>query len=303
MKDTLEFSTEQKQVSGIFYNNSHNGIIIYTEDTDDDKLFYLKFYNHLLDGTGVKVEDVIQLGNCDTVTQASVDDTDYSFPKLYVIDGDIYLTYKPKESKERLFVLDRYCIENYLLDEESICHAIQAYDPKSLDKIKASFDYGNLMNVFTNLMVPIYYYYSILSEENKKRKTTKTAGYQLKKLKDLYDFKSNSPKEDLINRFKEDWHKELLNLSGIDESYIQEKLDARKEKYPLTVDSLIKIVSGKDYIIPFFRSHAAKKFNFAEPKLASWKFNSAEYFDVSICTNLKQKILETYNTYKGGNKS
>lgn len=298
--DNLSFSTEQKQVSGVFFNNKKNGIIIYTEDTDDDKQFYLKFYNHLLKADNVKVEDVIQLGNCDTVTQACIADTDYSFPKLYVIDGDIYLSYNPKPHKKRLFVLDRYCIENYLLDEKSVYHAIQAYEPKSIDQIKAKFDYDNLMNIFTNLMIPIYYYYSILSEENKKRKNTKTAGYQLKKLRDLYDFQNNRPKETLVSKFKGEWHNELLNLAGIDENYIQKKLSERQEKYPVTVDSVKKIVSGKDYIIPFLRFYASKKFGFAEPKLSSRKFNSAEYFDVSICDDLRKKILEIYHTYQIG---
>lgn len=298
--ESLSFSTEQKQVSGIFYNNSHNGIIIYTEDTDNEHDFYIKFYNRLLKDSGVKIDKVIQLGRCDDVKNCCDTDTDYSIPKLYVIDGDIYQTYKPKQEEDRLFVLDRYCIENYMVDEDTICHTIQHFKTMNLEVIQSKLQYEQLMTNFANCMLPVYYYYSILSEENKKNRETQTAGFTFIKYTSLYDMQNDTIRECVMQSFIQDARQELLQLPDITDEYIDSKLAERKREFPVSILNLTKIVSGKDDIIPFIQKKAAKIFGFAEPDLTTWKFNSAEYFDVTSLQNLKEKIISIYNGYLRG---
>lgn len=300
MKNKLEFSIEQKQVSGVFYNNSENGIIIYTEDTENEHEFYIKFYDRLLQNTGVKVDKVIQLGRCWDVKNAHDNDEDYTIPKIYVIDGDIYQTYNPKEEEERFFVLDRYCIENYLLDENTICHTIQHFKTMNLETIKSKFKYVQLMTNFANCMLPVYYYYSILSEENKKNRETQTAGFTIQNFESLYDMQNDTIRECVMHNFVQNTRQELLQLPDITDEYINSKLLEREHQFPISIENLTKIVSGKDDIIPFIQKKAAKIFGFSEPDLTTWKFNSAEYFDVSICNDLRDKIIEVYQKYKKG---
>lgn len=300
MKDTLEFSTEQKQVSAVFFNNSQNGIIIYTEDTDNEHEFYIKFYNRLLQNTGVKVDKIIQLGCCDEVKNACDNDDDYSIPKLYVIDGDIYQTYNPKHTEERLFVLDRYCIENFLLDENTICHTIQHFKTMNIEVIKEKLNYEQLMQSFAKCMLPVYYYYSILSEENKKNRETQTAGFTIQNFESLYDMQNDTIRECVMHNFVQNTRQELLQLPDITDEYINSKLLEREHQFPISIENLTKIVSGKDDIIPFIQKKATKIFGFSEPDLTTWKFNSSEYFDITSLTKLKDKILTIYNDYLKG---
>ena len=291
---SLEFSTTQKQVSGIFYNNSKNGIIIYTEDTDNEHDFYIHFYDRLLQGTDVKVDKVIQLGTCDDVKDCCDNDVDFSIPKLYVIDGDIYQTYKPKNEEARLFVLDRYCIENYLVDEETVCHTVQHFKTLKIDYIQRQLNYDKLMEEFAKCMVPVYYYYSILSEENKKNRDTKTAGFSFTNFESLYDMQSDTIRESVMNSFIHNSRQELLQLPNITDDYINLKLKERETQFPISITSLLKIVSGKDDLIPFIRKKTSKIFGFSEPDLTTWKFNSADYFDVSSVQRLRDKIVAIY---------
>ena len=292
-------TTEQKQVSGVFYNNSPNGIIIYTEDTDNEHEFYVRFYERLLENTGVIIDKLLQLGNCDKVQQACQEDNDTSFPKLYVIDGDIYLQYDPKQSQGRLCVLDRYCIENYLIDENTICSAIQRFKPIDINKIKQTLNYTSILQEFAVHFVPIYHYYSLLSEENKKLKSSKTACFEHKKYNCFYEISSNSYMQNRISQFISEMESELLQIPNITRSYINKNLDKRRTKFPCNIEILIKIVSAKDDIFPFLISVITKSFErMPSLPLAVWKFNCVDFYDTTPLDFLKEKIVTIYNEWK-----
>jgi|GEM_PF-1002953 len=297
-QDTLTFSLEQQQVSGIFYNNSQKGIIIYTEDTDTEHEFYVKFYKRLLEGTGITIDKVIQLGNCDTVQQACQDDTDVTFPKLYVIDGDIYLQYAPKESQDRLCVLDRYCIENYLIDEETVCAVIQRFNPIDINEIKRNLNYSAILQEFSQNFIPIYYYYSLLSEENRKRRPAKTACFKHKKYTFFYRSSDNAYITANIEAFVSESRSELLQFPDIDNLYIDRKIHEKESAFPCCIETLVKIVSAKDDILPFLIDVIAKSFHISKQSLIIWKFNSADFYDTAPLNFLKDKIIAVYNRWK-----
>ena len=297
-QDTLAFSLEQQQVSGIFYNNSEKGIIIYTEDTDTEHEFYVKFYNRLLDGTGITIDKVIQLGNCDRVQQACQDDDDTSFPKLYVIDGDIYLQYCPKQSQGRLCVLDRYCIENYLVDEETVCAVIQRFNPIDINEIKRKLHYSAILQEFSKNFIPIYYYYSLLSEENKKRRSATTACFTHKKYTFFYRSSDNAYIKANIKTFVSDVRAELLQLPGMDNSYIDRKIHEKENTFPCCIETLVKIVSAKDDILPFLIDVIAKYLHISKQSLTIWKFNSADFYDTKPLNFLKNRIIDVYESWK-----
>lgn len=297
-ENALKFSIEQQHVSGAFYNNSRKGIIIYTEDSDTQHEFYMKFYERLLYNSDVKIEKVIHLGSCDDVQQACQRDTDISFPKLYVIDGDIYLQYAPKKSQGRLCVLDRYCIENYLVDEGTLCEVIHRFkSTSSIEEIKQKLSYTSILQGFAQCFVNIYYYCSILSEENKKIKQSKTACFKKPKgWNSYYDASLNCCIKTNFDNFVGEARSELIKLPNIDDSYIDHKLKERQTNFPCCIDTLKKIVSAKDLILPFLMAQTTNKFQ-VSPSLDDWKINSAELYDPAPLNFLKEKIVTIYNEW------
>lgn len=295
--DHLEFSQEQKLVTGFFYNNSHNGIIVFTEDSNNEHEFYVKFFNRLLKDTDVTVDKVIPLGSCDKVQQTYNNDSDYSFPKLYVMDGDIYLQYAPKKSHDRLYVLDRYCIENYLIDEKTLCSVIQRFYPKPLEKIKEDLSYNTYMQAFAEHFIIIYFYYAMLSEENKKVKKTKTACFTHRKFSDFYLTSSNTYIKSNIDSFIRSSEDELCKLPNIDKTIISNKIKEKENRFPFRIETALSIISAKDDIFPFLIKIISKQFHIQEKSLFVWKFNCADFYDTEPLEPLKSTIVSIFNQW------
>ena len=141
----LEFSSEQEQVASIF-TAYRNDIDIYTEDENKDKPFYKKLFIRLLKDSGINIHDVYPLGSSDDVIEACQKDNDVTRKKIYIVDGDIYLMFNPKQVIPNLFVLDAYCMENLVIDEESVCNALcNFHGEKEYDEIKVLFQFDSLI--------------------------------------------------------------------------------------------------------------------------------------------------------------
>ena len=110
----IEFSTEVRQAATVF-TQYRNTIDIYTEDKEEDKIFYVSLLKRLLAGTDIHIKDVYPLGCRNTVISCCQKDTDAKRRKLYIVDGDIYLQFRDKEKYDGLYVLDAYCIENFMI--------------------------------------------------------------------------------------------------------------------------------------------------------------------------------------------
>ena len=296
--DELDFTIEEKVISGVFLNNKKNGMIIYTEDTQNEKAFYKKVYQQLLSESSVVIEDIIQLGSCSQVKEACENDNDYSFPKLYVIDGDIYLMYNPKEEKERLFPLDRYCIENYFIEKKIFLETISRFCAKEISEIENYFNYDSLINEICENIIPLYYYYSILSEENLSRFKKNTAGYTRKNALKFYSDQTFSFSTDSIENFITTMKEELLQLDGFTEELLNQKLEEKSILYPKNSTTLVKYISGKDDILPILIKNCTKKMGIGDLKLSIWKYNASDFFTPSLLDSLKNKIISIYDDYK-----
>ncbi|MEQ9413306.1 MAG: DUF4435 domain-containing protein, partial [Cyclobacteriaceae bacterium] len=96
-----------------------NDVDIFTEDRVADKEFYKSIFKRLFQGK-IKINDVTPLGCKANVLDAY--DTQNPKPKrkqYYIVDGDLDLINGTNRKEEKnLIVLDSYCIENYLINED-----------------------------------------------------------------------------------------------------------------------------------------------------------------------------------------
>ena len=278
----LDFSAEPKEISATFIRY-RNDILIFTEDNDADKEFYVQFYQRLLEGTDVRLNDVTQLGSCREVEAAYLRETDFATPKLYVVDGDIQILYSPKEEKPHFFPLHRYCIENYLVDENALVETLYLFLGKfNQERVKELLAYNTSMSQMAIKIIPLFYYFSILTE------------YDLPfTLSSIHRYFQNAFLDNKIQEVESEMHDRLLT-EGISEDEIQEKLRDRKSRFPLTTDSLMVVVSGKDYILEYIKSlvkvnFGIKSFNFPQE---AWKLNCCRNMDVTPLRPLRDKIVQ-----------
>lgn len=282
----LGFSSEQEQIASIF-TAYRNDIDIYTEDENKDKAFYKKLFTRLLNDSGIKINDVYPLGSSDDVIDACKKDNDTTRKKLYIVDGDIYIMFKPKEVIPNLYVLDAYCMENLVIDEESVCNTIcDFHGEKEYDDIKTLFDFDNLIQEHQDLLITLFYYKSL---DQKYRNF-----FNLYSLSKYYD-KNNNLNPTIIESEKTSIKNRLISEGKISQEDFEKELLALESRFPKNKSTFLKIVSGKDYLIHMISCHAKKTLNHnTGHKKEAWKYNFARYCNLDRLQGLKNTILANF---------
>lgn len=278
----LEFSAEQAQVASIF-TAYRNDIDIYTEDEEKDKAFYKRLFLRLLDGTGVQINDVHPLGSSDDVIKACKADTDTTRRKLYIVDGDIYLIYNPKPTINNLYVLDAYCIENLVIDEEAVCNTLCNFIGEyELDDLKNIFQFDSLIETHKDKLIELYHHLALQN---------KFCGYF--ELKSIGRYYTNNEFSPVLVDVDVDTIKQLILSTGkLSEMDLNIELENLKTSFPYTSETCMRIISGKDYLIHMIKCHATKKLNYKKGHAKNaWKFNFANYCNLNRLIPLRNAII------------
>lgn len=277
----LEFNSEQEQISS-FFTAYRNDIDIYTEDESKDKVFYKKLFSRLLNGTDLNINDIYPLGSSDDVIEACKKDTDTERKKIYIVDGDIYIMFSPKQTIPNLYVLDSYCIENFIIDEEAVCNTLCNFiGTKELSDIKTLFKFDDLINEYKDSLISLFYYKAL---EKKHR------GYFNLYSLPRYLNKKNELNVSEINKEIEEITTRLIQI-GLSNDYIRIELETMEQNFPKNAETFLRIISGKDYLIHLMSCRAKKalSYNTGHNK-ESWKYNFAQYCNLDKLEHLKNTI-------------
>lgn len=280
----LKFTLEQQQISTIFkqYRNSIN---IYTEDTVDDKEFYIMLLKRLLYDTDIEINDIYPLGSSNDVIEACKKDNDTRFKKIYIVDGDIFLMYQPKKSMNDLFVLDAYCIENLIIDKNAISQCYyNLLGTKRLEEIQSIIEFEKMMECIKDPIIDLFFNYAISNQYLGYFTLYNIDAFLCSKSLDIDQKKI----QDQISSIK----RSLIEEQVLTESKYLEEIRTKQSLYSKNIDTLLTIVSGKDFLIPYIRKHCSKKLDFdVHLPRKSWKFHLAKYCDLRKLTKLKTAIL------------
>lgn len=277
------YSEEASQLCSVFtaYRNTIN---VYTEDQQRDTKFYVTLLKRLLEGTDIEINDVIPLGSCKDVMDACSKDTS-SAPKIYIVDGDIDLMATPKPTQQNLFVLERYCIENYVVDEKSVHEAFNELDcVHDSVEIAKMIDYQAMINSAVIPMTDLFRHFAMSKRIQgvfTLKNFTQIAGNQKGSI-DLQ--KVDKEKSFVITYVKR-------NVKVADE-IIKQEIEKLETQFPSSQENFFKYVSGKDYIIPYVTSYCCGKLNQSLGiSKENWKYQFAKYCDLAPLETLKNAIV------------
>lgn len=280
----LAYSEESLELTSAFksYRNSVN---IYTEDKEEDRQFYVRLLGRLLDGTGCHINDITPLGSCNLVEQASKNNPD---PKgIYIIDGDIYTILSPKQSTSSLYVLDAYCIENKVIDNDSVINLVyNLYGQMDMNNLSEHLKIDRFMMSIMESLIQLFFHFALEQKY-----------VDHFKIKHADCFKSKTSVID-CNKINEEIEniKNVLVPQYLNEQQFNEELGDMRSRFPIELKSLLTIVSGKDYLIPCIRRYISEKLNFSfNLPNESLKFNLAKYCSLDSLEGLKSFVLEKYN--------
>ena len=278
----IDRGKEGRQLESVFYEY-RNSINIYTEDCDKDKKFYVTLLRRLLSDTNIVINDIHPLGSCNEVVEACKIDKS-SNPKLYIIDGDIFNMTSPRAAINHLFVLDSYCIENYVIDSDAYYKTYDELDYiHSKDEIRKLVDYNQMMSEAIAPFMDLFRHFS-LSKEFLNCYRVKTAACILNQ-------------EGIIDVDKVEIEKKVVQRDiiqgGIDKNTFLSKLEEKKKMFPDNYTNLMKYVSGKNYLIPYVREYTNKKLSLrlGLPK-EGWKYLYAKNCQLDRLSPLKLAITQ-----------
>ena len=287
----LEFSPEQKQISAVFFE-ANNDIDIYTEDNQKDEKFYINLFQRLLKGSGIKLNRTYQLGGKDDVVKCCICDTS-SRKRIYIVDGDYGLQCEvyPENLKEipHLYVLEFYCVENGLICEKGVLKAIDNFTGGiyTNDEVALFLDYDNTLENIIPKFIELFFYFSAYQELGERIDYGNLEQYLNPKTNTLNNIAIQHKIDEIIALSKEKGIEKQLYLL----------IEKREKVFIKDKDTLLKIVSGKDFILPYiirtivYNIKALKNKTHTGQTKEWWKYNIVQFCDLDRFENLKQALI------------
>lgn len=230
-----------------------NDIDIFIEDKNDDQ-FYLALFQRLAAKNNISIGKLISLGDRQTVINACISDqVDRDRNRLYIIDGDLHLINETNPSNiNHLHVHDAYCIENYLIDEDAFLEILHDGFVIPKEEISKVFTFDNFLKRLSKPLVDLFLHYAIVFEVCPSVRTVSNGVgnfcKEIRKVSVLADEKVSQKTEELKAEI----------IKHITEEEYNEKIYNLRQKWSYNTDSLLSIVSAKDYLLPLIHLRFAK---------------------------------------------
>lgn len=265
---------------------SKNDVDVFIEDSNDEE-FYKALLQRLTDGKRIK-----KIISCKCKTElikaCEADQTDRIRKRVYLTDGDLDLILDSnRKDLKHLYVLDRYCIENFLLEEEGILEIL--HSNVVLDKaiIKKQLTLNNYLKSISNPLSELFLHYAITHFHKMGIKTVANPiGSFCKQNRSLTVLDI----EKVEQKVREIRAEIILNIG---EEQYNDTIYALRQKWPSNNQTLLTIVSAKDYILPLlmFRFKKLKGKESFNLKRESLRIGLAKNINLTSLESLKNKII------------
>lgn len=263
-----------------------NDIDIYVEDVAVGfKKLYSILFERVFDNQ-YRVYEVIPLGSRQSVINECIRNQNAPRrPCLFVIDGDLYLLAgEAHPSLRGLFVLPRYCIENFLLEESAILRLLdEECAEKSKHEICRELDFQKWKEINKRDLVPLFIEYAIAHQH---APHIQTVGYGVANL--ISSCSGEVDPEKVRSRLS------AVSLA-IKECIDEDEYISAKVKILSRMSSsechLLTYVSAKDYLLPLLFKRIYRMFS-SRPVNIIVKQRLARYCDLA---QLRMAIHKVYS--------
>lgn len=238
----LEYSPEAAYIKSEFLSY-RNDILIFTEDNEKDREFYVCLFSRLIDGAAT-INDIIPLGKRKDVVDTCRGERSGITPEVYIIDSDIdIINGGVEESHEDLYPLPFYCCENLLFEENAILElAYLDCGTKEKAVLLDEMRFADSVIEDFPLFFELFLHFAICRICKLPFSLRGYEGYLV------------SQKCGTIDTIKVQHDIDCLRYM-IDicrgSRFYDERIDILRKQWPLTSSSITTVISGKDYLIPY----------------------------------------------------
>lgn len=270
-----------------------NDIDIYVEDTaKESKKIYTEILSRIFEEK-YKIDNIIPLGGSTNVIKewkANKSNTD-GRPKIYIIDGDYHIindslsdVLDKEESKNHrgLYILPRYCIENYLIDFDSLIEIIYEEVPDdNRDLISKTLNFDQWFKVNSEILKKLFIYNAICIKYNVPEKTSKL------KLSSLLSSESGLCCNVRVNARIAHLEAEIKRKNSLID--VEKEFRARQERVKNI--NFMSIVTGKDYLFPLVKNYISDKYNCINMSQISLKIRLSKICKITELNLIKDNII------------
>lgn len=270
-----------------------NDIDVYVEDTAiESKKIYTELLCRVFNQE-YKIDNIISLGPCNNVVKVWRENKikNDGRLKVFIVDGDYhivndsicdFLENDEHNNHKGLFILPRYCIENYLIDFDAfieIVHEETAVDERKAIRNTLNFDKWLLHN--NQILKELFIYNSICMKYKVPERTSKYRITNLLSENSGYCCKRHV--ENRINYLKSKIEEKEKNIN------LNLEFKLRNEK--VKDKTFISIVTGKDYLFPLIKNHVSVYYNCLNMSQISLKIRLAKICNISELYVLNESLI------------
>lgn len=274
-----------KSAASLFYEE-YNDVDIFIEDT---AIGYRKIFKELLNRaleSKFSIEQVFPIGNREEVIAECEKNQSYTGRKrVYIIDGDFYiLNGNDRNDLKGLFILPRYCIENFFFDEDAIARTAYEEDAEmEINEIIDGLAFNDWFEKNEKLLLELFIIYAICFKNIPSEQTT---GFKVTKLCSsntgiVCPYKIESRITDLRTK--------LIAHYGVDRLEIE--ILAIKDRIKEKDKKLLRFVSGKDYLLPLMITRLQSFLKFS-PNNTTLRIRLAMKSEVDELKSIEDFIFE-----------
>lgn len=258
-----------------------NDVEFYVEDESQEN-----FYFNVLRRTfpDIRFEKIFPLNGKTNVKNAARA-TIGSKRKIYIVDLDFDEILGVKENLANLFYLERYSIENYLLNKNAIFELIREKDPRLKNQdIEAKFNYESLLANSCTCLVELASSFIIIQKH--------ALGLQYFGLNPARDFDFTITKPAYRNRFVREFFDDVeAKLKAINKRYT---LNGQKKKLKVhfnTTEKALANIPGK-YLLHIIKNRLEGLSLISSISLDSFTYKLSKEVDAAELNYLKVNVTE-----------
>jgi hypothetical protein len=261
-----------------------NDVSFFVEDTEQEHLYFNILKRLFPDVTVKKIFPLDGKGNLKTHAKAHIGNR----KKIYIADIDFDEILETKEEIENVFYLNKYSIENYLIEKCGVYELIRERNPKLKNKdISDSFNLNEVLHVCKKLLNELACTFLVIQKHS--------LGKEYFGINPPRDFNCELDNCGYKNTFITDYFNEVSSLlKNIDRRF---SLKAKCKPFKChfsTIDNAMKNIPGK-YILNLVKFQLVQLKLINDMTVETFTYKLAKECDTSFFNDLKEDILRYKN--------
>lgn len=264
----------------IFYFQ-FNDVSFYIEDEDQENFFFCVLKNLFSD---IKIEKIFPLNGKDNVIRESASNLGNK-KKVYIVDKDFDDILCRIKTNDNLFYLERYSIENHLIESQAMVDYIISERPKlKRDEINQQFNLSTIISIIKNALNELIELHLVVQSKCPRLKNVSLNHER------FLDFNNGnfSLKNNKLNAYKQEIVNELRRIDKRLRFEAQHK--KLKKKFKINTNDLcLKHIPGK-YLIKMIKQVIESLFGLVSRNIESFCYRIAEKCSFDSLNTLKINV-------------